>query len=1109
MTSDVLPGFECVIQRTRMLELMRMQIRKKTKGMPRRSTISRGTTIMAITIAIVFSSVLVSSMIQGTSAYTIDQVPFAEEFNDTGWTSRLNAYTSIDGSTWYWADPSSWREAEKGYDGTAAVKLENADATAKRLELHFGSGMPFSGVFGFDINLLGTWTGDASTFQDLKLTGFDFTGNKVWSIRFHFTRGSDPPITFQIQYDSDGSGNWLGPETGFKFDDRETGTFGGGRELKGFGYDRWNSFYVDFSDSAVYYIRTAGASTPSIAKLSSGDVAKIQIETSINQKGTRVYIDDVFAGPLYSGAPLIPTPPSSSEYDGNDAILLINSPLSIDSAVTTIKDVHVISLGMATVFPSPTNESPRTYNNVRIWGGGWQILVKDGSGSVQVIGCNFKKVQQIDCGSIEIRENADATVTVTGSTFINPGLGHYGIHHTVTGNLIATGNTFMYTDVWVGSPDSTYDFTNSLVNGKPIFFSKDDNIVLESIDAYGQVILCNADNFQIKGGSISHASHPIVINHCLGGIISGVTLVDNGHYSISLMGSRNIVVEGCTIDTPGLSCLFLGANYDSLPSNHIIRNNIMLEGLRSVRHMLCDGVRYEGNEIALTQALFDGFKDYDWAISSALGGTAVDLVGGNDLVFFGNVFYDYPKVITRQISSVYHAKLFSNRFIYTRSTLIPEQVAIEIGDLDGSWEFNGNEFSGFSTAIKMVGSTHYNSVIKNYFHDNTDYDAILAFDGVLVKSPYGDNEISEGFNNSISQATIAEVDPYYPYYETVRLSRVTQAAGYQVKIQISGSTVDYAHIEDDGSDIRFVGLKWDEVNSEYIEVVAHYWIESYNEAGTSTIWVEVPDVDTATIVMRYGETQAVAQSSGTATFVLFDNFDTYYSTSDPNFIAIWYVYNYGSIATVTLNSGTGILTIEAGKGLTRPCASTVGIGQVVPIVNQAQTYGLKYDKGLFYNLWKRPDGTGNNYYSTCTSPTTYTNTLFTSYNPYHQWTTWEAARYYDISASAYTARFTMPVGTTPAYHTSTLPDNTVALPVCMLGRTNKWGPGLNYIAGIKSQANMCTVSQTVGTAFCARTWQQYDGGAMYPCQLAKVEVDWIYVRLSIDPEFEPVATIST
>ena len=90
---------------------------------------------------------------------------------------------------------------------------------------------------------------------------------------------------------------------------------------------------------------------------------------------------------------------------------------------------------------------------------------------------------------------------------------------------------------------------------------------------------------------------------------------------------------------------------------------------------------------------------------------------------------------------------------------------------------------------------------------------------------------------------------------------------YQVLVTLNSSDFDYSKTNPDGSDIRFV----DEDNT----IALNYWIEEWNAAGDSRIWVAVPSVTgsgSTTIYMYYGNSGASDVSDGDATFEFFDDF---------------------------------------------------------------------------------------------------------------------------------------------------------------------------------------------------------------------------------------------
>ncbi len=126
--------------------------------------------------------------------------------------------------------------------------------------------------------------------------------------------------------------------------------------------------------------------------------------------------------------------------------------------------------------------------------------------------------------------------------------------------------------------------------------------------------------------------------------------------------------------------------------------------------------------------------------------------------------------------------------------------------------------------------------------------------------------IEEGVVTTTSTSTTSTLPGPQAYRRQITLSSATSLANYQVLVILDTGTLGnpYTHINLDGSDIRFRG-------SDAI-TLQDYWIESWNNAGTSKIWVEVEDSGESMIYMYYGNSSASSASDGDATFDFFDDF---------------------------------------------------------------------------------------------------------------------------------------------------------------------------------------------------------------------------------------------
>jgi len=104
------------------------------------------------------------------------------------------------------------------------------------------------------------------------------------------------------------------------------------------------------------------------------------------------------------------------------------------------------------------------------------------------------------------------------------------------------------------------------------------------------------------------------------------------------------------------------------------------------------------------------------------------------------------------------------------------------------------------------------------------------------------------------------------YKNPIDLAPATPMADYQVQVQLTSSNFDYSKLSfpATGDDLRFTGPDGTSL--------LYYWIGSWNNGGTSIIWVRVPAAGTSRIYLYYGNSGATPMSSGGNTFDFFDDF---------------------------------------------------------------------------------------------------------------------------------------------------------------------------------------------------------------------------------------------
>ena len=140
------------------------------------------------------------------------------------------------------------------------------------------------------------------------------------------------------------------------------------------------------------------------------------------------------------------------------------------------------------------------------------------------------------------------------------------------------------------------------------------------------------------------------------------------------------------------------------------------------------------------------------------------------------------------------------------------------------------------------------------------------------------NNISNNRSNSVSDVNLFEIKTNFAdsweYYREITINSATPEADYQIKVQLNSTNFDYSKANANASDIRF----YDQTQNPL-----SYWIEKWDNAGESIIWVKIPVSGTTTFYMYYGNPLVSSLSNGNDTFILFDDFEG--STLD---LSKWY-----------------------------------------------------------------------------------------------------------------------------------------------------------------------------------------------------------------------------
>jgi hypothetical protein len=113
----------------------------------------------------------------------------------------------------------------------------------------------------------------------------------------------------------------------------------------------------------------------------------------------------------------------------------------------------------------------------------------------------------------------------------------------------------------------------------------------------------------------------------------------------------------------------------------------------------------------------------------------------------------------------------------------------------------------------------------------------------------------------------------WTYQREITVSSTGSAlSDFQVLVTLNDSNFSYDKSQGtDGRDIRFSTS-----NSGNVTPDIDYWIEEWNENGTSKIWLEIPSIPASgdtSVYLYYGNSSANSESNGNNTFIVFDDFE--------------------------------------------------------------------------------------------------------------------------------------------------------------------------------------------------------------------------------------------
>jgi Domain of unknown function (DUF2341)/SprB repeat len=202
-----------------------------------------------------------------------------------------------------------------------------------------------------------------------------------------------------------------------------------------------------------------------------------------------------------------------------------------------------------------------------------------------------------------------------------------------------------------------------------------------------------------------------------------------------------------------------------------------------------------------------------------------------------------------------------------------------------------------------------------------------------------------------ANAAITGPGTAWAFCRKVTLSAATPANNFQVKITLTAG--QYANMNAAGNDLRFY-----DINNN----VCNYWIESWNNAGSSVVWVNVVSAASTSVYMYYGNAAAPAVSNGATTFDFFDDFTA-------PLTATWLTNTSGGSVT---QAGTNVTLSNTNGGAVSLSNTNAFTPNSSSFVIETKHQESKYNRNRFYATTGsgggNPLGFDNGYFYTGANP---------------------------------------------------------------------------------------------------------------------------------------------
>jgi hypothetical protein len=206
----------------------------------------------------------------------------------------------------------------------------------------------------------------------------------------------------------------------------------------------------------------------------------------------------------------------------------------------------------------------------------------------------------------------------------------------------------------------------------------------------------------------------------------------------------------------------------------------------------------------------------------------------------------------------------------------------------------GGSISGLSGTIVLQNNAGDDLSVSTTgdFNFATAIDSGAGYAVTVKTQPAHQHCMITAGEGNVADANVTSVAVACKYRDTITVTSADASVltNFQVRVQLTTSNFAYAGAKANGEDLRF--------STDGVAADVPYWIESWNAAGESYVWLKVPSIPAAgstKVYALYGDAAATAASSGDATFELFDDFE------DGSYTAKWDVF--GTFSTIEETAG--------------------------------------------------------------------------------------------------------------------------------------------------------------------------------------------------------------